>query len=121
MRSFHVLAFVLVVTCLTLSCGGSSNNRQLQSITVNAVANGGQVTFTATGTYNAPPITVTPLPTFWFIQDPIDQYQLSTQPFAVSCGFPSITATAPVNPNAPSSGPFGSTPMVTAIAPDKCP
>jgi len=117
------LLSVLLASFPALSCGGgSSSNRQLQSITIQAVSpNGGEVFFTATGTYNAPPITVTPLPTFWVIQDPPDGYQLTTQPFPVSCAFHSVSYMAPVNPNAPSAGPIGSTPMITGSAQVLCP
>jgi hypothetical protein len=66
------LALVLAAS-LILSCGASPTmnpNRHLQSITLSpatagALDPGGQVQFTATGHYNAAPVTVTPQPANW--------------------------------------------------------
>jgi len=124
LRPLFFALLLLIVACLTLACGSSNNsNRKLQSITINAVANSGQISFVATGSYNAPPMTVTPLPTFWYVMDPPTGYTLTTQPFVVSCSQPGITVTAsaPVNPNAPATGPIQSTTMIVATAPLLCP
>lgn len=71
-RSNPVLLFAtFVLAALALSCGAGSASdtpRQLESVTLSpAAANvqdypSGQVQFTATGNYNTPPFTVTPLP-----------------------------------------------------------
>jgi hypothetical protein len=119
--------FCTLLLCLAASlatgCGGSGSNRQLQSITISGVFNGGEVSFTATGTYNAPPTTVIPLATSWYIQDPSGGYSLTTQPFVVSCGWNglNVTAMAPVDPNAPSVGSVSSTKLIVANAPIICP
>jgi hypothetical protein len=56
--------FLLILSAfLFIACGGSS--RQLQSITIAKAANGQQIQFVATGTFSAPPTTVTPLPVDW--------------------------------------------------------
>jgi hypothetical protein len=97
---------------LILACGSStsSSNRQLQSITINEVANGQQVQFTATGTFSAPPTTVSPLPVSWSLDLPPREYTLTTEPYTFlqceSAGpyFLPIVAVAPVDPNAPSTG-----------------
>lgn len=119
------LFLLLLAASLAVNCGGGSNNRQLQSIAINAVGNCCEVALTATGTYNAPPTTVTPLPTSWYIQDPTGGYQLTTQPFVIDCAsrLPgnTVTAVAPVDPDAPASGPISTTKMVTATAPLICP
>lgn len=122
---FFFLLFL--IAALTVSCGSgggsSGSNRQLQSIAIHGVSNGAAVSFTATGTYNAAPVTATPLPASWYIQDPPDGYVLTTQPFVVSClsVAPGVTAVAPADPNAPSSGSFSSTKLITATAPIVCP
>jgi hypothetical protein len=115
-RSFILL---LLAGSVTLSCGSgaSGNSRQLQSITINATPSGNQVQLVATGTFSAPPTTVTPLPVFWAIDLPPAQYTLTTQPFLADCtagGYlgPFI-AMAPVDPNAPSSGQISMTKMVS--------
>jgi hypothetical protein len=123
---FLLLLLILLVTSLTLACGtGSSSNRQLQSISINAVANGEQIQFVATGTYSASPTTVSPLPVSWTFAPPDPQYTLSTQPFVFQCeaagSYPSpIVAMAPADPNAPSSGSMRNTKMILASGPILC-
>jgi hypothetical protein len=120
---FSTLLMCLAAS-LAVSCGsGGGGDRQLQSITISGVSNGGQVSYTATGTYSAPPTTVTPLPTSWYIQDPSGGYSLTTQPFEVSCGWNGLTVTAmaPVDPNAPSSGSVSSTKLIVANSKIICP
>jgi len=68
---FVWIAFLGIAASITLAC---SNNpqRQLQSISVSpstADAQSNPVQFTATGTYNTSPITVTPLPANWGAAD----------------------------------------------------
>lgn len=88
MRNFGLPFFLLLVftAAITLACGtsqpkispaacstiatGSNTTGTLQSITLcpaaaDAQNSGGQVQFTASGTYNTPPLLVTPLPAFW--------------------------------------------------------
>lgn len=123
-RPLTFLALLLIIVSLSLACGSSNgSNRQLQSITINAVANNGQISFVATGHYTSAPLTVTPLPTFWFVMDPPDGYTLTTQPFVVSCTQSAInvTAMAPASPSAPATGPLQTTTMVIATAPLNCP
>jgi len=96
-------------------CGGSTINRQLVSISVSpATATGPNPTFTATGTFNTPPYTATPLPVSWLIMGPgVDppppDYALGSGSYVASfC--PSKTSTytviafAPTSPSAPNSG-----------------
>ncbi len=128
MRNIRPLPFLIAlmfVACFTVACGSSSSSmsgRQLQSISINATANGSQVQFVATGTFSAPPTTVTPLPVFWFADLPPAQYALTTQPFVVQCGYPPpIYAVAPADPNAPSSGSLSGTKMIKASTGAACP
>lgn len=121
MRHRPVLWLLSFSLCVIVSCG---TNRKLQSISISSTGNGSQITFQATGTFNASPTTVTPLPVSWIVQDPTDGYSLSTQPFVYVCGTTgsrSISATAPANPDAPTVGLISSTPMVSASAPIPCP
>jgi hypothetical protein len=104
-----------------------SGTRQLQSITVASSLNNGTVFFTATGTYTAPPVTVTPLPASWTLgsSSPLSgRYQLTTQPFPFSCASAiaasEVTAFAPADPNAPNSGPTLNTQLIVASAPISC-
>lgn len=121
------LPFLVVLTsvaCILLACG-SGSNRQLQSITINPAVNGEQIQFTATGTFSAPPTTVTPLPVSWSYAPPPPQYNLTTVPFSFDCAHPEspgpIVAMAPADPNAPSSGSMSATKMVSASGPIPCP
>jgi hypothetical protein len=61
-----------IVASITLACGvGSFPQRQIVSLTVSPPSAdaqnypNGQVQFTATGTFTAPPVTVTPLQSTW--------------------------------------------------------
>jgi hypothetical protein len=103
--------FTLAVSC-TLACGSGSGGRQLQSITIAQTQSGAQVQFVATGTFSAPPTTVSPLPVDWTNQlmappPPTYSYTLSTAPYVYNCnssGPAVVVAFAPPNPDAPSSG-----------------
>jgi len=126
MNKYLAVMLLLLITSLALSCGNSSNNRQLQSISIQAVANGQQIQFVATGTFSASPSTVSPLAVSWSFAPPPGQYALSSQPFTFQCNFsgpyPSpLIAWAPADPNAPSSGSFSGTKMITASTPIACP
>ncbi len=120
-----LLLFILLMASLTLSCG-SSNNRRLQSITIHTVTNGPQIQFTATGTFSAPPTTVSPLPVFWASAPPPPQYTLTTQPYVYSCANMTavvpgpLIAFAPADPNAPSSGAMSGTKMISASTAITC-
>ena len=120
---------LLAVAALTLSCG-SGGDRHLQSITLTqtAIQNGEADQFVATGTFSAPPITVTPLPVDWTNglmapPPPTFTYTLTTQPYVVNCtvvgpeALP-VVAFAPPDPNAPPSG--TSKIVVTAAATPAC-
>jgi hypothetical protein len=131
MNRFLAFLVLLSAASLTLACGSSSSNRQLQSITINSTVSGQLVQFTATGTFSAPPTTVTPLPVSdWgigpFAPPPATvQYTLTTQPFVFDClgsapGLP-VSALAPTDPNAPASGSLPWAKVVTATAPIPCP
>jgi hypothetical protein len=118
-----VLPLAVLPLWLTSSCGSGSTNRQLQSISIAVSPDIGQYSFIATGTYNAPPITVSPLAASWYTIDPSGAYTLTTQPFT-ACSLPhgtTVTAMAPANPNAPSTGSVSSTKMVQANAVLDCP
>ena len=116
---------VVALACFALSCG---SGRHLQSITISQTSSGARITFVASGTFSAPPRTVTPLPVDWTLglMAPPPQrytYTLTTQPFVFDCtaSGPSlpVVAFAPPDPNAPSSG--STTKVITASAPINCP
>lgn len=133
MNRFWALIVLLSTASLTLACGSSSNNsgRQLQSISINSTVVGQQVQFTATGTFSAPPTTVTPLPVSdWgigpFAPPPANvQYTLTTQPFVYDCTGPGptlpVSTLAPSDPTAPATGSLPWANVVTATAPIPCP
>lgn len=113
--------FLLILPAfLLIACGG--NSRQLQSITIAKTANGQQIEFVATGTFSAPPTTVTPLPVDWTLglmapPPPTYDYALTTQPYVYDCANAGaynlpVVAFAPTDPNAPLSG--KTTKVVTA-------
>lgn len=118
------LLLLFLAACLAVGCG--SSNRQLQSISINGVANSGQAQFVATGKFSASPTTVTPLPVSWSLAETTTGYTLTTQPFVVPCNtvglavLGPVTAMAPVDPHAPSSGPILSTKMIVATTPILC-
>jgi hypothetical protein len=135
MNRSWVFLVLLSAASLSLACGSSNNsmgnNRQLQSISIQSTVSGNQVLFTATGTFSAPPTTVSPLPVgVWGIGPfaPPPQsltYTLTTQPFVFDCngsapGLP-VTALAPSDPNAPATGSLPFAEMVMATAPIPCP
>src|SRR5580700_1705645 len=118
MNRFSVL-LLLVALAVTVSCGNAGagmagTGRQLQSITITQTTNGQQIQFLATGTFSAPPTTVSPLPVDWTNglmapPPPIYNYTLTTQPYVVNCTLtgpeiPQVVAFAPPNPNAPKTG-----------------
>ena len=130
MNSYRVLILLLPVTLSTLACG--SSNRQLESINIKATTDVGQVQFTASGTFSAPPTTVAPLPVEWangFLAPPAENvdYTLTTQPYVLSClGSPpgtevQVTALAPLNPSAPLSGSLPWAKLVMAHSAIACP
>ena len=120
---------VLALACFFLSCGSS---RRLQSITISQTTSGTQITFVATGTFSAPPTTVTPLPVNWYVGAVGAQYTLTTQPFSAPNVCPPVAnpaanpavgllvAIAPADPNAPSSGSVSGTKMIQATGPGVC-
>lgn len=121
-------AFLIsALLALSLSCG-TGTHRYLESITINSTANGQQISFVATGTFTAPPNTVTPLPVSWtlgLMAPPPETftYALTTQPYVYDCANAGsanlpVVAFAPINPNAPSSGTTKT--VVTAAAPIHC-
>jgi hypothetical protein len=124
MNKLFAVILLLLATSLALSCGSSS--RQLQSITISQTVNGEQIQFVATGTFSAPPTTVTPLPAWWTFAPPGGHYTLTTQPFVLQCTvsgpYPSpIIAWAPADANAPSSGSLSGIRMVTGSTGATCP
>jgi len=118
-----LILFFVPVSCLTLVCG--SSNRQLQSITINSAVSGQRIQFTATGTFSAAPITVTPLPVSWSFAPPPPRYTLTTQPFLVDCEHREspgpIVAMAPAAADAASSGSRLTTKMISASRAIPCP
>lgn len=120
MNKFWALVLLVPAFFLTLSCG-SSSNRHLQSITIDDNLEGDQVSFVATGTYSAPPTTVTPLPVSWSYAPPPGNYTLTTQPYTPLCPSPSsIVASAPMDPNAPISGSASNEIMITQSTAAPC-
>jgi hypothetical protein len=127
---------VLVLSVLgMLACGGArqaGNGRQLQSITISQTASGQQIEFVATGTFSAPPITVTPLPVMWGLQlyapppGNLD-YTLTSQPYVFNCATMGgqapgpVSAIAPSDPAAPATGAWPFSKMTLAYAMVKCP
>jgi hypothetical protein len=73
MRLAYLLCTVFLGTLAfsTLACGNSSSQRELQKVNVSPTSAdaqnypNGQVQFTAAGTYNTSPVTVTPLQASW--------------------------------------------------------
>ena len=113
MKSLWVCFSLLLVFLFTLSCG--SSGRHLQSITVSQTVNGQQIQFVASGTFSAPPTTVSPLPVDWMLGIPAPPpkqwtYTLTTQPYLYNCANFNplnpghVTAIAPSDPKAPASG-----------------
>ena len=108
------LILLLTLSLLTLSCGGTGRHLQSISISQTLNADGLYISFVATGTFSAPPTTVSPLPVDWTIQlmappPPEYTYTLTTQPFVFSCTtmgpeYGPVVAFAPPDPNAPISG-----------------
>ena len=127
MNRFCAVILLLLVTSLTLACGGGGSSRQLQSITNAQTANGQQIKFVATGNFSSSPATVTAIPVEWSVQlmaPPPLQYTLTTQPFVFECtssGAVPIVAYAPADPSAPLSGPWSSAGMVQASTMITCP
>jgi hypothetical protein len=113
MKRSWALSLLLIAPLFTMGCG-SSHSRQLQSITITKTANGQQIQFVATGTFSAPPTTVTPLPVDWTLglmaPPPLTyDYTLTTQPYLYDCANAGayslpVVAFAPTDPNAPASG-----------------
>jgi hypothetical protein len=93
-------------------------NRQLESISITpASASGAPVTYAATGTYNASPMTVKPLPVSWYIMGPAidppgpgyslskpDLIEMRCEEANPVAGTYTIIAVAPADPSAPISG-----------------
>jgi hypothetical protein len=127
MSRFWAFIVLLSAASLTVACGSSSSNRQLQSITLKQTANGQQIEFVATGNFSSSPATVTSIPVEWSVQlmaPPPPQYMLTTQPFLFECTasgpFP-IVAYAPSDPNAPLSGSWSSANMIQESTVITCP
>jgi hypothetical protein len=127
MNRFCAVILLLLVTSLTLACGGSGSSRQLQSITIAQTTNGQQIKFVATGNFSSSPTTVPSIPVEWSVQlmaPPPPQYTLTTQPFLFDCtssGAVPIIAYAPADPSAPMSGPWSGARMVQASTMITCP
>lgn len=113
MKHLWAPSLLILAASVTLACGGGSR-RDLQSITITKTANGQQIQFVATGTFSAPPTTVTPLPVDWTLglmapPPPTYSYTLTTQPYVYDCANAGaynlpVVAFAPTDPNAPGSG-----------------
>jgi hypothetical protein len=120
MKRSLAFLFIALAAVLTLACG--SSHRQLQSITVNATENGSALV--ATGTFSAPPTTVTPLPVFWSTVPPPAQYVLTTQLCTVQLEVlpppGGMVAMAPADPTAPNSGSISTTRMISSVGLDGC-
>jgi len=110
--TYLLSAATLLVFLGMTACGSTS--RQLQSITVSS---GGNVSmqYTATGTFNKAPATVSPLPVSWYVVNsavianvspPDYGYTLTSEPYSLNpCVLTdTVVALAPMDPNAPTSG-----------------
>jgi hypothetical protein len=113
MKGFCKLSFVLFILAIIAipGCGGS--DRQLQSLTVSpasTTAQAGQAQFTASGQFNATPMSESPASVSWWQSPPaIDPpgsnfgLTLTNQPFTAQCfGFSgpiTVTAIAPMATN----------------------
>ena len=105
-RSGLLFLVALSLTLITLACG-SSTPRQMQSITVEpATADSqafpnGQVQFTATGNFNKPPLTETPVAVAWTVSEAtiatVDSSGVA-QCVAGAVGTTTITGTLTVQP-----------------------
>jgi len=130
-----VVPILLFFGLITLSCGGGTNpNRMLESISISpaaANAQNGQAQFVATGTFSAPPVTVTPLAVNW-IGPPLPLNPVACTPNScpginsqglATCGLISgratITASAPRDPKVPLN--TQNVPTVTGTATLVCP
>jgi hypothetical protein len=120
-------------------CGGSmmNNGRMLQSLAVKPASAdaqsfaGGKVQFSATGTFNMAPVTVTSQAVMWSIGNPfatpsptmphasIDSTGLAQCNGFVGSAF--VEATAPTEPEIPLQGMTPSTPSTSATATLICP
>jgi len=131
MNKFWAFSLLLLMAFLALSCGNSSG-RQLQSITIMQLreTGNGQLEFVATGTFSDPPMTVTPLPVMWGLQlyapPPRNlDYTLTSQPYMLNCTSTGaaagpVSAIAPSDANAPTSGSWPFSKMTLAYATVKC-
>jgi hypothetical protein len=128
-----VLAIVALAVLSLLSCGGGSS-RMLQSISVSPQIANGQVQYVATGTFSAPPTTVTPLPVNWCVKTslvatagvcgpPGNTNPGITSQGLASCGTSplsaNVTAMAPADPKLPLNS--QGVPMVSGTAMLACP
>jgi hypothetical protein len=63
------LIFLCLAASMTLACGANPQ-REIESLNVTpASGEGPQVQFTATGTFNTPPVTVSPLQATWVVTE----------------------------------------------------
>ncbi len=98
--------FASLLVSASLGCGSGSSNRQLQSIAINGTGMI-QLQFTATGTFNMSPATVSPLPVSWYVVNLTPSgmpYILTSQPFQSECQDALLIAVAPADPMAPATG-----------------
>jgi len=113
-RLLLLLILLLAMSWLMPACGGMGRHLQSITLTQTTINNGQEVQFVATGTFSAPPTTVTPLPVDWTngLMAPPPQaysYTLTTQPYVVNCTLAGpealpVVAFAPPDPSAPVSG-----------------
>jgi hypothetical protein len=116
---FIALSSALLLLSITGCTAGS--DRALQSISISPnTGSGAAASYTATGTFSSPPLSVTPLSVSWLVMGPgLDPpgpgYTLTPGAFlAQRCSQVEsksatnyvVVAYAPTNPNAPSSGPM---------------
>jgi hypothetical protein len=107
---------LLPLFLMCCACGGGSS-RQLQSLNISpAIGEGVNTAFTATGTFNAPPMNVSPAAVSWFVgpfaSSSGESYSLSNAAFAPKrceeanpVGGPfTVVALSPADPAAPGNG-----------------
>jgi hypothetical protein len=135
--ALHTSLFLIFFGLGIAGCGGSmmSGSRQMQSLTVTPASAdaqafpGGKVQFTAMGTFNMAPITVTSPPVLWSIGSPfgpppVNTASVDANGLAQCNGFVGnviVEATAPTEPEIPLLQMTSTTITVSGTAQMTCP
>src|SRR5215813_15361169 len=98
------LSVMLSLLLLAAGCGDDTKSR-LQSISISPTAGSSQAQFIATGHYNRPPTTVSPLPVLWVVvvlngvTGPTITQDGAAQCAPGAAGVFTVAAYAPADPN----------------------